>query len=120
MTLLAIVVAMVGLYSVVSVSVANRKQDMAIKAAIGASPRAVATEVLGNAARQVGVGLAIGVTAGVVASNYMRTMVQGFQVAPATLLGVVLGLLFCAGIAACLAPAMRAARIDPANALREI
>jgi hypothetical protein len=119
MTLLAILVAMGGLYAVVSMSVASRKRDLAIKAAIGASPRAIALEVLGNAAGQVAFGLIVGAAAGTLAARYLRSLVQGLEVAPAGVVTGTLALLFCAGMAACLAPAIRAAGVNPTAALRE-
>jgi ABC-type antimicrobial peptide transport system permease subunit len=100
-------------------SVASRKRDLAIKAAIGASPRAIALEVLGNAAGQVAFGLIVGAAAGTLAARYLRSLVQGLEVAPAGVVTGTLALLFCAGMAACLAPAIRAAGVNPTAALRE-
>jgi len=119
MTALAILVAMGGLYSVVSVSVASRKRDMSIKAALGATPRLIALETLGTAARQVGIGLALGVTGGTLALGYLRSMVQGLESAPAAVVAGMIALLFCVGMGACLGPAMHGARVNPTAALSE-
>jgi ABC-type lipoprotein release transport system permease subunit len=119
MTALAILVAVGGLYSVVSVSVASRKRDMSIKAALGATPGRVALEILGTAARQVSAGLVIGFAGGMLALRYLRTVVHGLEPAPAVLLAGVIALLFCVGMGACLLPALNGARVNPRIALSE-
>jgi hypothetical protein len=119
MTLFAVLVANGGLYSVVSISVASRKRDYGIRAALGAAPRALAFDVLGSTAGQIGTGLAIGAVAGLLASRYVRSMVAGFEAAPFLATASALGLLFCTGVLTCLVPALQAARVNPTVALRE-
>ncbi len=119
MTLLAILVANAGLYSIVSLSVASRKRDLGIKAALGASPGTLLLDVLGNAAKQMGTGLTIGAVAGTLAALYLRTVVVGFEVASLVLTTAALFLLLLAGVGACIVPALRAARVDPAIVFRE-
>jgi putative ABC transport system permease protein len=119
MTLLAILVASCGIYSVVSLSVASRKRDLGIKAALGASPRAIALDVLKYAAKQIGAGLALGAIAGAIASSYLRTAITDFEPTPWAPAALAFGLLLCAGVCACLAPARRAAHVDPAAILQE-
>jgi putative ABC transport system permease protein len=82
MTSLAILVAIAGLYSLVSVSVASRKRDLGIKTALGASPRTIALDVLGNAAQQMGTGMMIGATAGILAAQYLRGVVPALKSPP--------------------------------------
>lgn len=119
MTLLAVLVANVGLYSIVSLSVASRKRDLGIKAALGAAPITLLLDVLGNAAKQMGTGLTIGAVAGTLAALYLRTAVAGFEVASFVLTAATLFLLLVAGVGACLIPALRASRVDPVVVLRE-
>jgi predicted permease len=117
MAALAMLVAIGGLYSVMSVSVASRKRDMSIKAALGATPGMVVLEILGAAARQVAAGLMVGVAGGMLALQYLRSVVPGLEPAPPVLVTGVIALLFSVGMCACLAPALHAARVDPRIAL---
>jgi putative ABC transport system permease protein len=119
MTLFAILVASGGLYSVISLWVASRKRDLEIKAALGATPRAIALGVVGSTARQMGMGLATGATAGTVACFYLRNTVVGFDLAPLIAIAGVLGSMLCVGICSCLAPVWRAAHVNPALVFRE-
>ncbi|HEY7336477.1 MAG TPA: hypothetical protein VH639_16410 [Bryobacteraceae bacterium] len=90
-----------------------------IKAALGATPRAIALGVVGNTARQMGTGLAIGATAGTTACFYLRNTVVGFDLAPLIATAGVLGSMLCVGICSCLAPVLRAAHVNPALVFRE-
>jgi predicted permease len=119
MTLFAILVASGGLYSVISLWVASRKRDLEIKAALGATPRAIALGVVGSTARQLGTGLAIGATAGTVACFYLRNTVVGFDLAPLIATAGVLVSMLCVGICSCLAPVWRAGHVNPALVFRE-
>jgi ABC-type lipoprotein release transport system permease subunit len=104
---------------VVSLSVASRKRDLGIKAALGASPRAIALDVLKYAAKQIGAGLALGAIAGTMASSYLRTAITDFEPTPYAPAALAFGLLLCVGVCACLAPALRATHIDPVAILQE-
>lgn len=119
MTLLAILVASGGIYSIVSLSVASRKRDLGIRAALGASPQALALDLLGNATRQIGAGLAIGAIGGTIACSYLRSIVTGFELAPLAPAAGALGFLLCVGVCACLGPVLRAAHVDPTVVLQE-
>jgi putative ABC transport system permease protein len=119
MTLLAILVANAGLYSIVSLSVASRKRDLGIKAALGAAPGTILRDILGSAAKQMGTGLTIGSVAGTLAALYLRSTVPGFEVASFVLTTSALFLLLLAGVGACVVPALRAARVDPVLVFRE-
>ena len=114
----ALTLAAVGLYGLLAVLVASRKRDIGVRLALGASPRGVARDVMRSSVGHTGLGAAIGVVLALAAG---RT-VEGFLVGvssrdPATLAAVVAALLFVS-LAAALAPARRAARIDPMAALR--
>jgi ABC-type antimicrobial peptide transport system permease subunit len=116
--LLALVIASVGLYGVLSYTVSERQRELGIRMAVGASPVAVRALVLRE-------GLAItaaGIAAGLVLTLPLRGVVTGMlyqvrPVEPGILLLVSAGLLLVAMIA-CLGPAARASRVDPVRVLK--
>jgi len=115
---LALLLAAVGLYGVISYSVAQRTQELGVRAALGALPRDLVRVVLREAVGFTGFGIGLG-AAGALATHRLIAS-QLFGVAPTdpltfSVAGLVLGL--CAVLAA-LAPMRRAARIDPMEALR--
>lgn len=115
---LALVLAAVGLYGVISYSVAQRTQEMGIRVALGASGRQVVSMVMGQALRLAGLGLAIGL----VLAMMLKSVLKGFLVGvsttdPATLAVTALVLLIVA-LFASYVPARRAARVDLVVALR--
>lgn len=118
MTLIAILVGISGLYSIVSLSAVSRKRELGIRVALGAVPQAMIPQILESAAKQMGMGLAIGTAAATVVCLHLHSMVDGFALAPWAWTGGVL-LLFCVGMSACLEPALRAAHVDPTLLLRE-
>jgi putative ABC transport system permease protein len=119
MALIAILVGISGLYSIVSLSAVSRKRELGIRVALGAVPQAMILQILGSAARQMGMGLAIGTAAATIACLHLRSMVDGLALAPWAWTGGVLISLFCVGMSACLGPALRAAHVDPTLVLRE-
>ena len=116
--LLAVVLAASGVYGVIAYSVAQRRREIGIRMAVGAAPARVAREVLGRAGRLVGGGLAAGIAAAWGVGRLLAGLLYGVSPAdPLTLVGVVL-LLVAVGLLACLLPARRATRVEPAIALR--
>jgi predicted permease len=116
--LLALVIAAVGIAGVLAFSVAARTDEIGIRMSLGAAPGRVQRMIL----KEGGVLLAIGVVLGVIGASFAVRVIQGllFGVAPhdpATFLGVAL-MMAAIGIVACSIPAYRAARIDPALAMR--
>jgi putative ABC transport system permease protein len=115
---IALLLAAVGIYGVISFVVTRRTHEMGIRLALGARPRSVVGLVVGHGARLALLGLALGLGGALVASRALGSMLFGvgaqdlmtFGVAAATLLGVAL--------AASYLPARRAARVDPMVALR--
>ena len=112
------VLTLVGIYGVLSLSVAARRREIAIRTAVGARERDIRNLILGEGFRLIAGGVVSGIVAAVVLSRVLRSFL--FEVEPTdpvTLIGV--GLLF-AGVAllACWAPTRRAARVDPLEALR--
>ncbi len=115
---LGLALAVVGIYSVLSYTVARRTHEIGIRIALGAERGAVLSLVLRMGGRLVAIGLAAGLAGSYALSKYLRSEV--FQVPatdPVAILGVVT-LLIAAAVLACLVPARRAARLDPMSALR--
>ncbi len=115
--LLALVLAMAGLYSVVSYEVAQRTKEFGIRMALGAQRRDVLRAVLGSTLRSVAGGTCAGLAMIIVLHRVMR---QWTAVGTNEPLLVCCAVLFVLGVAtlACLPPAFRAASIDPVAALR--
>jgi predicted permease len=116
--LLSLALAAVGIYAVISYSVARRTREIGIRMALGARAADVRALVVFQSARPVALGLGLGLALGVAAAQMLRGFLFGVSPAdPATFLGVTALLVLCALLAAWL-PARRAARIDPMAALR--
>jgi macrolide transport system ATP-binding/permease protein len=114
----ALMLASVGLYGVMSYSVARRTSEIGIRMAIGATRSTIIKMVLRGAVVQVLAGLAFGIPASLYAGHLMTSLlyqVNGFD--PQALAGACILLGICGGLAA-LVPAVRAASIDPMLALR--
>lgn len=116
-SILALVLSAVGLYSVVSYGVATRTNEFGIRMALGARARDVVGMVLSGTSWTVGVGLATGVALCLLFDKLASTWVTESSRDPAILGGVTL-LLLTVAVMACVAPARRAASIDPMDAVR--
>jgi predicted permease len=116
--LLALVVAALGLYSVMSYSVAQRTHEMGVRIALGARSRSIVSMIV----RQGMVLAAIGVTAGIVLAILAGGRLQGllFETSPrdVTIIGGAALVLMTAAAAASFWPALRAGRVDPIRALK--
>jgi predicted permease len=115
---LALVVAGVGLYSVVSYSVVQRTHEMGVRVALGARPDDVARLVLGQSVRVTLVGVAVGCAAAVAAGKLIASLLYDTSVRDPLVFGVVAFVLVAVAIVASLIPARRATRVDPIVALR--
>jgi len=116
---LAALLAMVGLYGVVAYTAARRTREVGIRVSIGARPTDVIGLMMGQGAVLVGVGVTIGLVLAFVATRPLGSLLYGIGVSdPLTFVGVGL-LLLGSGLAATLVPAIRAARLDPVQALRQ-
>jgi predicted permease len=116
---LALLLAAIGLYGVMSDAVASRRTEIGIRMALGAPGARVVGLVVGRLSLLVGCGVLVGAGVSVWASRFVGSLVYGLEPGdPATLTGSMLLLVSVAGLAAWL-PARRAVRIDPASVLRE-
>jgi len=116
--LTAVTLAVVGLYAVVSYSVADRIHEMGLRLALGARPASLLALVLGEGLRLVGLGIAIGVLAALMLTRFLETLLFGVRARDMTTFVLASAVLLAAGLLGCLAPARRAMRVDPAIALR--
>lgn len=118
---LALLLASIGLYSVMAYAVSQRTQEMGIRLALGASPRALLGMVVGQGMRLTIIGLAIGLALALAAFGSigaMRTLLPGISpLDPITFVTVPLILAAVAALAAWI-PARRAGKVDPLVALR--
>jgi putative ABC transport system permease protein len=115
---LALAMASVGIYGVASYSVSQRVRETGVRLAIGARPRDVVTQVLGEAAQRTAIGAGAGLAAAAVAAGALRGLLFGVHPGEPIVYAAVVLLLFGVTLAACLLPALRAARTDPMRALR--
>jgi putative ABC transport system permease protein len=116
-SMLALALSAVGLYSVVSYGVATRTNEFGIRMALGARARDVVRMVLSGTSWNVGVGLLAGVLLCVIFDKVASRWVTESSRDPLILAGVIV-LLLAVAVVACLAPARRAASIDPMEAVR--
>lgn len=113
-----LVLASLGIYAVISYSVGQRRQEIGIRMALGASPGAVQAGVLRQAITLALVGLAAGLPASWMAARAIQGLLYDVQSSDPATFGAVLALLAAVVVLAGYAPARRASRIDPATALR--
>ncbi len=116
--ILAVIIAAVGIAGVLAFSVSARTNEIGIRMSLGADSGRVQRMVLMEGGALLGLGLLLGVGGALVATRMIRSLLFGVSPNdPVTLVGVGL-MMLAVGIGACWVPALRAARIDPATAIR--
>ena len=115
---IALLLTLIGVYGVLSYVVAQRTREFGVRIALGATSAAVVADVLRRALATTGIGVAAGLAISAVA---IRAMAKQFDAAPAfdpaTFAAAIALLVACSAVAA-LYPALRAARVEPAEVLR--
>ncbi|HEU4631341.1 MAG TPA: FtsX-like permease family protein, partial [Gemmatimonadaceae bacterium] len=119
LTGLALVLGAIGVYGVIAHFVSRRGRDWSIRIALGLSPARVITHVVGRSAALVSIGVAAGLAAALALSRLLASFLYGVAPADPLALAAATAALLAVGVLAALVPAWRAARADPARALRE-
>ncbi len=115
---LALFIASIGLYGVMSYLVSQRIREFGIRLAVGASRRAVLRLVLGHAAKLVGIGIGLGLIGATLLARSIASLLFGVTPFDASTLASVSLLLACVALLASYIPARRATNIDPMESLR--
>jgi ABC-type antimicrobial peptide transport system permease subunit len=116
--LLAVLIAAVGLYGVISYMVVRRTNEIGIRMALGARQSHIIQAVVSRAALLVAIGIVAGVVIGMAAAQAVRSMLFGVQPYDLPTLAIATVALIAVAVAASLVPAFRAVRLDPSSALR--
>ena len=114
----ALVLAAVGIYGVISYAVSRRTHEIGVRMALGASPATVVRLIIGQGMRVVGVGVIAGLAGALLATRLMTSVVYGVRVTDPLTYVAVAALLTGVAVLATYIPARRATRIDPLIAMR--
>jgi predicted permease len=117
--LLALLLAAVGIYGLVSFAVAQRTGEIGVRAALGAQRSGIVRFMLWNALRVVLAGALFGVAGAFLLTRLMQGMLFGVRPGDPLAFAASLAVLLLAGVLAALIPALRASRLDPLEALRQ-
>jgi len=115
---LALLLACIGLYGVLSYGVAQRTNEIGIRMALGAERGAVIRMVLRETAILILIGLAIGVPASLACARFVESKLFGLKAADPVTLAAALGIMIVVAVASGYLPARRASKVDPLIALR--
>ena len=115
---LALLLASIGIYGVISYSTTRRTREIGIRMALGAARKDVLRLVIGEGLALTLVGLAIGLAGALALTRFLKSLLFGVAANDPATFAAVSVVLVCVGIAACLIPAMRAMRVDSMVALR--
>jgi putative ABC transport system permease protein len=116
---IGIVLAIVGVYGVMSSAVAQQQQEIGVRMALGASGATVARLVILRGARLLLAGMIVGLAGSIVAARMLARQVWNISPFDPLAFGTVAAIILVAGLQACIWPARRAARVDPIVALRQ-
>jgi predicted permease len=115
---LALTLATVGIYGVISYAVSQRTREIGVRMALGARQVDVLRLILGEGLKLVLAGVALGIIAALAMTRLLTTMLYGVSVTNPLIFLSVVALLVAVSLAACFVPARRAMRVDPMVALR--
>lgn len=115
---MALLLAAVGVFGVVSYSVASRTREFGVRAALGASPGSIGKMILGEGLVLGGVGLGVGLAAALGLARFLQSELYGVAAYDPVTFAISAGALLGVAIVACYVPARRAMSVDPVVALR--
>jgi predicted permease len=116
---LALLLAAIGVYTVVSQAVVRRRREIGIRVALGASRRDVIRAVVGPTLTLSGVGIAVGVTGTLLVTRITFSLLLNVSATSPVVWAAIVGVLALAAVLACAAPVRRAVSVDPAVVLRQ-
>lgn len=116
--LLALIIAAVGIFSTVSYGVSQRTHEFGVRVALGARTSDVVGLVIGGGLRTVAVGVVIGIGLALAGGRLIESLLYGIKPSSPAVIVIVAAILLGVSAIAAFAPAWRAARVDPVNALR--
>jgi putative ABC transport system permease protein len=114
----SLLLAITGIYAVMSYSVAQRSQEIGIRMALGATPADVLKLILGNGFKLILIGVAAGLIGCVILTRFISTLLFAVSAVDPVTFAVASLILMLVAILACFVPALRATRLDPALTLR--
>ena len=115
---IALLLAAVGVYGLISYSVAQRTREIGIRVALGAQPRQVLVQIMGEGVKLAVVGIGVGLLSALVAGQAIATFLFGVPATDPLTLGSVAALLLAVAALATYIPSRRALGVDPLTALR--
>jgi putative ABC transport system permease protein len=115
----AVALAAIGLYGVLAFIVAQRRREIGVRMALGASPRNVIADILGQGLRLAAIGVGVGLVLALGATRLLSSLLYGTSNTDVATFASVSLLLIVIAAGASLVPALRASRVDPLIALRE-
>jgi ABC-type antimicrobial peptide transport system permease subunit len=118
LALVALALASIGIYGVIAYSVAQRRREIGVRIALGATKGDLGRLVIGEGLRLCAIGVVLGTAGAFAVTRMMERLVYGISTTDPTTFVVVPLVLTGVALAACALPARRAARVDPMTALR--
>ncbi|HEU4873263.1 MAG TPA: ABC transporter permease [Pyrinomonadaceae bacterium] len=115
---IALVLAIVGIYGVMSYSVTQRTHEIGIRMAIGARPLDVFKMILGQGMKLTLIGVGLGLAGAFLVTRFMATMLFGVEPTDATTFGAITAILIAVALLACYLPGRRATKVEPTISLR--
>jgi putative ABC transport system permease protein len=115
---IGLVVAVAGVYGVTAFSVGQRRHEIGVRLALGATTRNILSLIVGRSCRLIGVGIGLGAITASLIGMAMRGVLVGVRATDPVTYGTVFALLAAAGLIAAYVPALRALSTDPATVLR--
>ncbi len=116
---LGLSIAVIGVYGVISYGVSRRKREIGVRIAMGASTGNIARMVVSSGVRLIGAGIVVGLAGSAALARVVQHLIWKVSPLDPVSFALVSGVLLAAGLQACLWPALRAASVDPASALRD-